>query len=696
MFLEQRVGRIEERLGELESHSGSNEELELRLTELGEMDLQLRNEAAQLQQRLAQIEALSLAAKLEQIHDLLHDAANRLGTAESQHSRQVEINSSHSERLLAIEQALDEMGAPEDVDQRVQSLETALQDLQRQALEIRERLEALDHLSLSDRIRQLEDSVGGFHAFRLESQQLVELLQNDLAAQADRDDQLFELLGKLEERISGLDVKLLQERMNEAETAMAGFRAVVKEVRQRFDQTDHRLGDLGQRCSDLEERSVAMEESLAAVEPLQAQVRSLEEQLLDLDLQPVQRRLHDMEARIEGLGFDPGPLLDRLGSVETSADVLAQQFETFPAFAENAQKQLTRLGQQSADAAGQLENHAGRIAACESFQSKLPEQLKSLEQRLAAGAETSKQMKELLDKVKELEIDNRDLRDRLRTLKVSGGASGSSPDWFGRILGTAGLAAALIVGWLMMRPQPVLTAQRFVLRGSDGKIYAQLDSKDARALLEMNDNTGRPQLVLGASPDGGVIRMADSTGVNRMLLGLDATGNPGLTFADSRGTSRVELGVADMSYVSLRDVHGDRRVVLSASNQGPRVVLLRPSEQPHVVVGSGALGDGVSIYDQQKRLRAGMGITSDGAAVNLFDESEHRRVVVSANQAGPALAFLGDNDQHRTTIGMSANGESILNLHDSSGAQRIVLHVSESDAKVNVLDAEKNVVFATP
>lgn len=695
MFLEQRVGRLEERLGELEN--GTNEDVEQRLDALDEADLTLRNEAVQLQQRLAELEALSLKSKLDHILDLFQDVENRLDAAENHRGRQLEINTQYDGRIENLEQAVEGLEGSSELGLRVESMDAILQDLQRQAHDIRERFEAWDHLSLPDRTRQLEDSLSAFHAFRNESQQLFEVLQNDLASQVERDDQLFDLLGKLEDRISGLDVQQLQERMNEAETAMTGFRAVVKEVRQRFEQSEQRHNELSHRCEELEERSLSLEENIAFVGPLKEQVRTLEEQLLELDLQPFGERLAVMENRMGDLEFDPSPLIDRLQHVEQSARILTQQFQAFPEFAESTQQQLVQLTERQSDAAGRLHNHDDRLNGCEAYQRELPNRLKQLEDRLAAAAELPKQLQEMNDRIKELEIDNRDLRDRLRTLKVSGGDSRtSSSDWLGRSLATVGLAVALVVGWLLFQPQPVVTAQRFVLQGPDGKMYALLDSKDARAHFELKDDAGRPLVLMGASSDGTAIRLADSTGANRMVLGLDPSGNPGVTLADSRGTGRIEMGVAETSYFALRDVHGDRRAVLAATQQGPQVALLRPSEQPQVLLGNGAVGDGISVYDQQKKLRVGMGITADGAAVNLFDESEHRRAVVSANQAGPALAFLGDNDQHRTTLGMSANGESVLNLHDANGIQRIVLHVSESDAKLNVLDSEKNVVFATP
>ena len=59
----------------------------------------------------------------------------------------------------------------------------------------------------------------------------------------------------------------------------------------------------------------------------------------------------------------------------------------------------------------------------------------------------------------------------------------------------------------------------------------------------------------------------------------------------------------------------------------------------------------------------------------------------------PRLAFLGKDEIQRTTLGITQKDESILNLHDNVGRQRILLIASETDAKVEVLDRDTNVVF---
>lgn len=703
MFLEQRVGRVEDRLGELEARTSQPDQAtQQKLAALEDSDLRLRAEAAALQQRLADVEKLALERRWAHIQKLLHELENRLANAESHDSRQLGLQKTIGDRLSQLEKTLESLSV-EEVAERLQMLD-------RQAEDIYQRLEEWDRHGLAERTTRLEHLADAASAFKNESQQLFEILRNDLTAQADRDDQLFDLLNQLQSQVQGLDIQRLQERVNDAESALAGFRAVVKEVRQRFDQADQKHTSVVSRLDELETRFLQSDERLQGLAGIQEQFRVIEEQLLELDFAPFQQRLGVIEDSIARLDSEFGRRLDdfegrlrdmdvpglheRIRLVEATAGQLGQQFEALLPFAESATQRLDQSFSLHQETAEQIEDHEQRLSLCES-QSKQVQKIAELEKALAEAKGMGALIRQLNEQMEALKADNRELKERLRSSQPSVAVVGSSADWFSRGVATLGLAAAVVLAWLMFRPQPVLTAQQFVLKGADGNVYADLAVRDGGGNFQLLDAAGKPMLVLNQSTSGPGIRLADPAGTDRAVFGF-SNGAPGLVLIDASGTPRLELGASESGYFALRDTRGDRRALMTISPQGPQFALMHPTEQPYVLVGAGAMGDGLSIYDNQHRLRAGMGVTVDGAAVNLFDEQSNRRVVISANKAGPALAFLGNNDEHRTTIGMSANGESVLNLHDATGAQRIVLHVSESDAKVNVLDAEKNVVFATP
>jgi hypothetical protein len=144
------------------------------------------------------------------------------------------------------------------------------------------------------------------------------------------------------------------------------------------------------------------------------------------------------------------------------------------------------------------------------------------------------------------------------------------------------------------------------------------------------------------------------------------------------------------------DAEGEKRGTITVEANGPSIALLDKGQRPSVKLVTGRADNGLRVYDDVGRLRVGAGMSADGAAVNLFDSKEQRRVVLSSNASSSALAFLGKDEIQRTTLGMTVKDESILNLHDNAGRQRILLIASESDAKMEVLDRETNVVFQSP
>ena len=102
----------------------------------------------------------------------------------------------------------------------------------------------------------------------------------------------------------------------------------------------------------------------------------------------------------------------------------------------------------------------------------------------------------------------------------------------------------------------VLDATGLHIRGTDGKLYARLESWESDiqadgdgqsseahgAHLVFYNEDGKPRLTLGASARGARVSFLDATGAERIRLRFDELSGPSLTLSDDIGRTLFEVG----------------------------------------------------------------------------------------------------------------------------------------------------------
>jgi hypothetical protein len=127
--------------------------------------------------------------------------------------------------------------------------------------------------------------------------------------------------------------------------------------------------------------------------------------------------------------------------------------------------------------------------------------------------------------------------------------------------------------------------ESFALRGSDGKIRAQLSvSPDGMPILGMRDAADKIRAMLSLGADGTPsLRMNDADGTPRVLLSVLPNGTPslGLYDAGNEGTPRVFLSVLPDGTPSLGlyDAGKKLRAMLSTDPSGTPALSLYDAEQ---------------------------------------------------------------------------------------------------------------------
>ena len=100
----------------------------------------------------------------------------------------------------------------------------------------------------------------------------------------------------------------------------------------------------------------------------------------------------------------------------------------------------------------------------------------------------------------------------------------------------------------------VLDATGLHIRGTDGKLYARLESWESDiqadgdgqfseahgAHLVFYDEDGNTRLILGTSERGASVSFFDATGSEQIRLRLDDMGGPSLTLSDDAGLTLFE------------------------------------------------------------------------------------------------------------------------------------------------------------
>lgn len=125
--------------------------------------------------------------------------------------------------------------------------------------------------------------------------------------------------------------------------------------------------------------------------------------------------------------------------------------------------------------------------------------------------------------------------------------------------------------------QRTVEAEKFVLRGADGKMHAELSVADNVPRLALFDAAGKQRATLVVGSEGPALTLYDTSGMQRAKLAVDSEG-PYLGLNSPTGRPHVWLTNAkDGPSITLLDSHGFESVFGDISLPSPKTGKLVPS-----------------------------------------------------------------------------------------------------------------------
>ncbi len=210
-----------------------------------------------------------------------------------------------------------------------------------------------------------------------------------------------------------------------------------------------------------------------------------------------------------------------------------------------------------------------------------------------------------------------------------------------RVGGLALLACVTLVlaGARHNEESKTIEAERLVIRGNDGKVYAELGP--------FVDSDGRTS---------GAARLAffDGEGGLRTNYGVGSAHDPYLHLMDDAGDIRVSMGMSPQGWsnLSFTEKSGTTGVSIGSSNDASGVVLRGPSREGSLLKHEGAL---IVSGDGSARLHFFRPDKADG-------EDTHERVSLGVGQDGAAaLVLRGQPYDSGIRALVSPDGKAVLN-----------------------------------
>ena len=158
------------------------------------------------------------------------------------------------------------------------------------------------------------------------------------------------------------------------------------------------------------------------------------------------------------------------------------------------------------------------------------------------------------------------------------------------------VAAIISTALLLMgqaRPGRIVEANRFILRGAEGKIFAELLVTSVGPSLGMYDRGGKLRMILGVGQDGPAIALTGKDQRVRVNLGFDEEEGSFLTLHDMNGTARVELAEG----IRLFDANQTARAILSVAPETAQLGFNYANAKPGVIIGSSRQGPTLMLFD---------------------------------------------------------------------------------------------------
>lgn len=497
----------------------------------------------------------------------------------------------------------------------------------------------------------------------------------------DRIRTLEERIAALESQSGPRDDRTIHERIDGVEGTCHDLINGDDALRARCNDLDHRIAGLHRQLEEMLEQLAEMDGRADASAPIEERIGAIER-----ELEAFRGARNELGGRIGELDRAVRQQSEKIAELAGSGESMHERLASFDVGA------LTRRLAEMEETLAPLRTLGARL---DERSDELLERMEELSSRLGEMEQTSEEAgRRLTSRFDGAEREANDLRREVAWLRER-----PQPDRIDRLArwgAAVGAAAAVLALALYFRPHDTIEAKRFVVKNDSNRRTAEFSSSESGGTLELCDRGGRRRMYLSAADEGSRASLLDATGAERLRLGEDASIGAGLLAFEAGGRQRLWCGLSTRPALHLFDEDGNVRSTIAADASGGEWALLERDRRPQVRLTGGRDDHGLRVYDAGGRLRVGVGMCPEGAAVNLFDPTEQRRVVLSTNEESAALSFLGGREVQRTTLGMTKEDESILNLHDASGKQRLLLFASDAEAGVQVLDRDTNILFSGP
>ena len=144
-----------------------------------------------------------------------------------------------------------------------------------------------------------------------------------------------------------------------------------------------------------------------------------------------------------------------------------------------------------------------------------------------------------------------------------------------------------------------------------------------------------------------------------------------IVIEDENGKTRVELGTDESGpNLKMLDENIKVRVGLYEFKGNSAITLYNENGTVGAgLLGSGMLGPGLTLCDENGHFRASLGAGKDGFDLNLYDEKNILRVGLKAGKYGPSLWLGDENEKPRVVLDAFKDGPR-LSLQDENGKTR--------------------------
>jgi hypothetical protein len=219
--------------------------------------------------------------------------------------------------------------------------------------------------------------------------------------------------------------------------------------------------------------------------------------------------------------------------------------------------------------------------------------------------------------------------------------------------------------------EKVLEANRFVLRGEDGKRAALLAVGADGPTFELLDGREKTRLALHITKGEPTLQFYDEEEKPRAILILQPDG-PTLAFSDRTNLEKLKLQL---------------------EKQTPRILLFDEAAA-RIKLETGPDGPTVGIYGEHHP-RIGFAVRKDRALALVADDLGRTRVAITAGKDEGRIRLLDGKENSQLSL-EARKGLAGVGLYDANRRLRAVLEISDEGPRLRLLDGEAKTLFDKP